>query len=194
MRWSWLRAAILGALIGPAPAAADAADLDLDGPDADRIDEALQGGALSGPHFYVWEEDVREARDWARELRIADLREPAWAHWRDAAASRAGQAPILTDALERDLERWLEGASPEAAATGLGFLLCLLPELDRTCLVSAWATSPCESTRRALAGALAAPFDALGVREAIRQLAIDASDDVRRLARSAGEARRVALA
>ena len=72
-----------------------------------------------------------------------------------------------------------------ALETPLGLLLCLLPSLDRTYLVSSLATSPDEQTRLALARALAAPFDALGVDFAIGQLKEDPSPDVARHARFA---------
>jgi len=71
----------------------------------------------------------------------------------------------------------------------LGVLLCLLPSLDRTCLISAWATSPRESTRRALADALSRPFEAVGVRTALELLREDPSPEVRRLARVAAASR-----
>jgi hypothetical protein len=59
--------------------------------------------------------------------------------------------------------------------------------------VSAWATSPDVRTRRAVARALAAPFEAIGVDAALEHLRADPDPQTRRLARSAVSARRASL-
>jgi hypothetical protein len=194
MRWSWLRAVLLGVAIGPAPAPAEPADADPPEPiEARRLAaEGRSGEFVHGPHFYVWDEDSREAKSWALDLLRADQPPLARAHWRSAAADRAAQPPLLTSELEDDLGGWVEAAPEGSSGPALGFLLCLLPSLDRTCLVSAWATSPREPIRRALAGALAAPFEAVGVRAAIAQLSTDPSPEVRQLAQSAAASRQPA--
>lgn len=194
MKWSWLRAALLGVVIGPTPAPAEPADADLPEPvEAERVAAEKRSGELvRGPHFYVWDEDSREAKSWALDLLRADR--PALAHWRSTAAHSAALPPLLTSELEEDLDGWVQAAPEASSGPALGFLLCLLPSIDRTCLVSAWATSPREPIRRALAGALAAPFEAVGVRAAIAQLSTDPSVEVRQLARSAAASRQLASA
>ena len=88
----------------------------------------------------------------------------------------------------------LEREEEDVQRSSLGLVLCLLPGLDRTCLISAWATSANEPTRRALARALAAPFEAVGVRAALEELQRDPSAEVRRLARAAAASREASLA
>jgi hypothetical protein len=143
------------------------------------------GHVLSGPNFHVWDEDWRAAAGWAAELVQAGADRSELARWRGIAAASAAQPSILTDELEAELASRSSASAGELGTSTLGCVLCLLPSLDRTCLIAAWATSSSEPTRRALARALSAPFDAVGVRSAIAQLRSDPSREVRRLARAA---------
>jgi hypothetical protein len=183
MKWTWLRAAVMGFLLGPAPLPAEPAEVEIE---PDRFAAAgPTGRAERGARFYVWDEDEIEAATWATELRGSAPEEDGW---RSLAASSAAMPAMLTRDLEAVLARGIDSAS--GSASPLGALLCLLPGLDRTCLVSSWATSPDERLRIALARALAAPFEAVGVRSAIDQLQRDPSPEVRRLARAAEASRR----
>lgn len=193
MKWFWLRAAMLGILIGPTPFPPDAAGA-AGMPDSDRYALRRTGGqAFHGPGFYVWDEDAREAADWARALRQSVARAGDLADWRRVAASAVALPSVLTRQEEAELETWAQDASEADGLAPLGVLLCLLPSLDRTCLVSTWATSPDARTRRALARALAAPFEAIGVDAALEHLQADPDPRTRRLARSAAAARRASL-
>lgn len=89
--------------------------------------------------------------------------------------------------------RGLNFHAGDSGTSPLGCMLCLLPGLDRTCLISAWATSPNEKTRRALARAPSAPFEAVGVRAVVDHLQADPSPEVRRLARFAAAIRRASF-
>lgn len=194
MRWSWLRAVLLGLLIGPAPISADTNDMDADPPDTEQqqeVDAAL-GWAIRGRNFYVWEDaSSREAAGWAGDLMRSggETVEAAW--WRTMAEDSAVAPRLLTPERAAEIAGRIASADEDPSVTALGCMLCLLPSLDRTCLVSAWATSPSEETRLALARALAAPFDAVGVRWALEQLREDASPEVRRAAGSAAAVRSV---
>ena len=71
----------------------------------------------------------------------------------------------------------------------LSAVLRALPPLEQTWLVSSWAASPNEPTRRMLASALAEPFDGVGARWALEHLQRDPNAEVRRRARAALERR-----
>jgi hypothetical protein len=99
-------------------------------------------------------------------------------------------SPSIPDSqLEAELAAWIGAPEGVPEASSLGSLLCLLPSLDRTCVIASLATSSNESARRALAEALSAPFEAVGVRGALEHLQADPSPEVRRLARSASAVR-----
>jgi hypothetical protein len=151
------------------------------------------GHVVQGLNFHVWSEDSREATDWALELLQAGGKTLELARWRSIAAKRAVLPSILTDEIEAELATWSEGPSGNRGISPLGCMLCLLPSLDRTALISSWATSSNEQTRRAVARALSAPFEAVGVRGAIDHLQADPSSQVRRLARNAVAIRRASL-
>lgn len=78
-------------------------------------------------------------------------------------------------------------AEPAEGADVVGLLGGLSP-FERTSLISLWATSPNERTRRLLASALAGPVEGVGVRWALEHLKCDPSPEVRRLAGAAEEA------
>ena len=166
MGWRWLRALVIGLWIGPGPAAAEPVDVEpLEATPTERV-----GRAIEGPRFLVWDEDPPQADAWASELLRADLA---------AAVDRGlGFAPDGQD-----------GSSP--AASALGRLLCRLPSLSRTFVVATLATSPDERSRRAIAGALSARFEAIGVATAIEHLRSDTSPEVRRLAGAAAASRQL---
>lgn len=199
MKFSWLRAAILGVLIGPVPADAEPGETEprIGGFDAAPA-IALPGRAIRGPDFYVWDEDPREASDWARELlddwasELLDAHAGAFgAPGLEALAARAAaRAPLLSGDFDDALMDWVATAGEASRPSSLGLLLCLMPALDRTCLISSWAVSPDERVRVALAGALATPFDAVGVGGALERLLDDPSAEVRSLARVAEAVRR----
>lgn len=190
MRWSWIRAAVLGVVLGPTPVAAEPVDA-VELPEGEHVSGAgTAGHAVRGPNFYVWDEDPREAAEWAGELLESGGRTIDPARWRAIAARSAALPAVLTNDQEAELTAWLETSAADPRLSSLGLLLCLLPSLDRTCLISSWATSPNERTRRALANALAAPFEAVGVPDVLQHLQEDASPEVRRIARSAAASRR----
>jgi len=93
----------------------------------------------------------------------------------------------------RAASRWaaeLRGATPEPGdGADLEALLGTLSPFERTWLISSWATSPNEPTRRLLARALSAQSDDVGARWALEHLRRDPSPEVRRLARAAAELR-----
>ena len=189
--WSWLAALAMGFLIGPSSVPADLDDDD-DPIETERDFPETSGGAVRGSDFYVWDEDVREAEEWA--LTLAQSGEPARsARWRAIAARTAAMpSASLTDhelAFAMRVAETCEGSG----LTPLGLLLCLLPGLDRTYLISSMATSPDVRIRLAVARALAAPFQALGARETIRHLEEDRSPDVARQARIASATRAARL-
>jgi hypothetical protein len=182
---------MLGFVIGPAPLPADPADAEP--AEGERRSLALPSGyAVRGLNVYVWDEDAREAGDWAAELLHSHGETAESAQWRTVAAKSASLSPLLTRESEVEFVMRLDG-SAGAGISPLGCLLCLLPSLDRTCLISSWATSSNEQTRGAVARALSAPFEAVGVRAVIEHLQVDPSAEVRRLARSAAAARRAVL-
>jgi hypothetical protein len=193
MRWSWLRAALLGLVIGPAPAAVEpGAAKPLE---AERLAAGKTAGhAVPGSGFYVWDEDAREAEEWALELLERSAGEvDQSAPWRVIAARTAARPSLLMDEDESKLAAGIEGSSWEGGISPLGLLLCLLPSLDRTCLISSCAASSHEPMRLALARALAAPFEAVGVRAVLDHLQNDPSAEVRRSARSAAAVRHISL-
>jgi hypothetical protein len=83
----------------------------------------------------------------------------------------------------------LGGAKAEPAEVAdVGALLSALSPFERTWLISSWATSANEPTRRMLARTLAAQIDDVGARWALEHLKRDPSAEVRRLAGAAEEA------
>jgi len=195
--WSWLPVAILGLAIGsiPAPEEPDL-DLDMDTGDSGEVwpDRAV-GRVVRGVNFHVWDEDSREAMGWAGELLEAAGETVASTPWRTLAARTAALPPLLAQ-LGPELETQLATSAAGLGSSDLpplGILLCLLPSLDRTCLISSWATSPNEQVRQALAGALAAPFEAVGVPTVLEQLQRDPSAAVQQRARAAAAIRRGVL-
>lgn len=192
---AWLRAVILGTVIGPSPVGADPIDpLDWEPAELEEPTSGKQSGhAVQGTNFHVWDEDSREATDWAVELLDNGGKALEMARWRSMAARSAALPPLPTDDLEALLTARNGVSSSEIDITTLGCILCLLPSLDRTALVSAWATAPDEGTRRELARALSAPFEAVGVRGVLEHLQRDPDPEVRRLAREAAAIRRSVL-
>ena len=188
MRWSWLRAVMLGLMIGPAPADAEPGSPESAEAEGLSPDKAV-GHAVRGARFHVWDEDAREAEDWALELRRSTAETVESARWRVIAARAAAGSSIPTGEEEADPVAWLDASGARAGLSPLGIMLCLLPSLDRTYLISSLATSSHEPTRLALARALAAPFEAVGALEALEHLQRDASADVRRSARSSAALR-----
>jgi hypothetical protein len=86
----------------------------------------------------------------------------------------------------REATAWaaeLAGATGERADAGP--VLRALGALERTWLISSWAMSPDEPTRRMLARALGEPLDAVGARWVVEHLQRDPSPEVRRLAGAA---------
>jgi len=63
MRGFWLPAALLGFLIGPAPATAEIREDGVLGEDRRSAGEASDR-VVSGPGWYVWDEEPDEARRW----------------------------------------------------------------------------------------------------------------------------------
>ena len=178
--WSWLGAVVMGLLIGPGAIAAEI--------ETERDESEAGGFAVGGIEFYVWDEDAEAAEEWALALAQSPREQGRVRRWRAIAEQTAVMTPVAVG--ERALAiaaRFsdLSAAGDEPGLTSLGVLLCLLPSLDRTYLVSSLATSPDEKARLALAHALAAPFDALGVDVAISQLKQDPSPEVARHARFA---------
>ena len=79
-------------------------------------------------------------------------------------------------------------AAEPAEGADLGALLSALSPFERTWLISSWATSESEQTRRLLARSLSAQIDDVGARWALEHLQRDPSAEVRRLAGGAEEA------
>lgn len=124
----------------------------------------------------------------------------------DADAAEAERAPVaptghvvrgenfyVWDEDAREAASWAEelgGATAERAGGGdLGALLRGLSQLERTWLITSWATSDDEPTRCRLASALAGPIDGVGTRWVLEHLQRDPSAEVRRRARAAVELR-----
>jgi hypothetical protein len=182
--WSWLGAVVMGLLIGPGPIAAESEEVDPVEAERDELEEG--GFAVRGIEFYVWDEDAEAAEEWALALAQSPSEQRRRAErWRAIAEQTAAMPRVPVRERELAFAARCSDTCEESGLTPLGVLLCLLPGLDRTYLVSSLATSPDEKTRLALARALAAPFDALGVDAAISQLAQDPSPDVARHARFA---------
>jgi hypothetical protein len=72
-------------------------------------------------------------------------------------------------------------AAEPAEGADVATLLSELSPFERTSLISSWATSPNERTRRMLASALSAQVEGVGVRWALEHLRQDSSAEVRRL-------------
>lgn len=179
--------------------------------------EPPAGFRVRGPNFYVWEESERDAEEWASEARRAGV--PAVAESPERSSSFQAvldRARFVPDA-DRD-EEFEEGEEhidppgrgagaawvpvpvpPEAdplddrAFSPLGRVLSSLSLLRRTWLITTWAAASDPRRRRALAQALADPFDAIGVRSVLERLREDPDLDVRRLAEDAAHARGLAL-
>ncbi len=82
----------------------------------------------------------------------------------------------------------LRGSAPDPGeGADLGALMSALSPFERTWLISSWATSANESTRRLLARTLSATSDGVGARWALEHLKRDPSPEVRRLAGAADE-------
>lgn len=88
MRWSWLRAIVLGTIIGPAPILAEPIDA------AETSARRAIGLAVQGVNFHVWDEESREAMDWAGELIRAGGKTHEAGRRRNAAARSAALAPL----------------------------------------------------------------------------------------------------
>lgn len=190
--WSWLSAVVAGFLIGPAPIAAEPDDDEPIGSE-DVARRKMIGHAVQGIDFYVWDEDSTEAAAWALALAQSPGERTRTIRWR-AIAARTAALPSVSVS-EQELAFAARADEHEGSSlTALGLVLCLLPSLDRTYVISSWATSPDEHVRRTLARALAAPFEALGVDCAIGHLQEDPNAEVARLARSAAAARAASLA
>lgn len=192
MRTPWLRTLLLGLLIGPAPALADAtADTVADPPCEDPFARPeTDGQSVSGEEYLVWDEYAREARAWAAELTHGCGQAGASLGWRGVAQRTAGGPAVLGNDIVEEMAAW--GQAPEEGkeeAGLLGLVLCLLPSIDRTYLISSWATSPSERIRRDLAQALSVPFEATGVPSAIEHLRSDPSAEIRSLATLAAASR-----
>jgi hypothetical protein len=187
MKTAWLRAAIVGLLLGPA---APVADVGAEPVEPEDSSAESPEGLAEEVTASTEDEESEAAVGWAVDQLTAGgiLTDPL--RWRDLAEQSAAQPPLLTDDLEAELAAWAESAPGDSGISPLGGILCLLPSLDRTVVVATWATSSDEATRRALARALAAPFDAVGVRGALEQLQADPSPEIRRLARSAAVSRK----
>lgn len=191
MLGAWLRAILAALVVGPSPLSDNAVDAFAD--NDETADERSFGHTVRGPGFHVWEEDAREAHDWSADLLRSTQSEGETAIWRDVAIRMAARPAIRMEP-DADLALGLAAAAGEAGMPALGLLLCLMPSLDRTCLISSCATSADERTRLALAHALFAPFDAVGVQAALDHLQRDPSQEVRRAALTAAEARRAVAA
>jgi len=180
--WSWLGAVVMGILIGPAPVTADPDD---DPIEAERSEPRASGHSIAGTDFFVWDEDAVAAEEWALSLAQSPGAHPGFDRWRGIAQRTAVLPSASVSENELAFATRVAEACEGSGLTALGLLLCLLPSLDRTYLISSMATSSDEKVRFALARALAAPFQALGVDWAIRYLEEDPSPDVARQARFA---------
>jgi hypothetical protein len=187
--WSWLGVVVMGFLIGPDPIAAEPDDAEAI--ETERGSPKTSGHAVGGIGFYVWDEDARTAEDWA--LTLAQSPGEQQVRWRAIAERSAVLSSVSVSERELAFATRVADTCEGSGLTPLGLLLCLLPSLDRTYLISSLATSSDERVRLALARALAAPFQALGVDWAIRHLEEDPSPDVARQARIASVARAAPL-
>jgi hypothetical protein len=96
---------------------------------------------------------------------------------------RTGSTRGLSEVDIAGLARYAEGLSEilgEHAGPAIGSILAAASRLDRTRLLSEWATSRRSGLRVALARAFSVPFDAVGRSTAMRVLALDPSTEVRR--------------
>jgi hypothetical protein len=189
---------LLGPMIGPAPFPAEAAPADLTeaelaDSEASRSDNVI-GHTIRGLDFHVWDDVPQEATNWAAELLGAGAGRLEEARWRSIARRSATLPPALSDGFEAQLRLWARATAGPSDPSALGCILCLLPSLDRTVLISSWATSPDASVRLALARALSAPFEAVGVPSALRELQGDPRAEIRRAARFAAASRRAPAA
>ena len=123
--------------------------------------------------------DTRDARldaeDWERQGE-APVTQVATEH---AALPRGIAARALDTGRLAALVDQLGETEPALAAVLVGTALCSARPLERTSVVSEWATSHSVVRRRALARALAHPFMCPGVPSAIELLARDADCSVR---------------
>jgi hypothetical protein len=142
-------------------------------------------------------------RSWLRMLLLGLMIGPASlaAEATDADAADAERVPsgavrganfYVWDEDARVASAWakeLGGATAEPSeGADLGALLSALSPFEQTWLISSWATSANEPTRRMLARALSVRVDGVGARWALEHLKRDPSAEVRRLARGAEEA------
>jgi hypothetical protein len=84
-----------------------------------------------------------------------------------------------SEALLEGLARDRDPRVVRALGAALGSVLVQLAPLERSYLVSSWATADHEGLRFALAFALAWPIESVGVRSALQELKHDRSTDVR---------------
>jgi hypothetical protein len=106
----------------------------------------------------------------------ADRMDPMLA---SSAESRGTAERLVADA---ELDARLRGLTEQArekTPLQMACTLSALPELERTTIVASWALSPRRDQRLALARASAYPFEALGLRSALEQLALDEDPVVR---------------
>ena len=185
-RWSWISAAVMGFLIGPAPVTADPDD---DPIETERTEEPTTGHAIGGISFYVWDEDSGAADEWAFTLAQSSHERTRWARWRAIAESTAVLPSARVGEHELAFAMRVAALGGRSELTPLGRWLCTLPTLDRTYLIASLATSSDEAIRLALARALAAPFRSVGVDGAIGYLREDSSPEIARQAGRAAAAR-----
>jgi hypothetical protein len=185
-RWSWISAAVMGFLIGPAPVTADPDD---DPIETERTEEPTTGHAIGGVSFYVWDEDSRAADEWAFTLAQSAHERTRWARWRAIAERTAVLPSAPVDEHDLAFAMRVAALGGRSELTPLGRWLCMLPTLDRTYLIASLATSSDDAIRLALARALAAPFRAVGADGAIGYLREDSRAEIARQARSAAAAR-----
>jgi hypothetical protein len=116
------------------------------------------------------------------DARSTDLRDPVLAS--PAGSHRAAQLLGTDPELDARL-RGLTGPAREKTPLQMACALSSLTELERTTVVTSWALSPRREQRLALARACAYPFEALGLRSALEQLAQDEDPIVREAIASA---------
>jgi hypothetical protein len=130
---------VMGFLIGPAPIAAEPDDAELT--EAERGRPRTSGHAIGGIDFYVWDEDPGVAEEWALALARAPGEPTRLVRWRTVAERTAALPSVLVNEHDVALATRIADACGGSALTPLGLVLCLLPSLDRTHLISSFATS-----------------------------------------------------
>src|SRR4030095_9461238 len=112
------------------------------------------GHAVRGIDFYVWDEDSAEAGAWALALAQSPGERSRTTRGRAIAPRTAALPPVSVS--EQELAFAARADEHECSSlTALGLVLCLLPSLDRTYVISSWATSPHEPVQRTLGRAIA---------------------------------------